>query len=80
MTVALVPSPPRDEHLAWCRRRALELVEADDLMGAFASMMHDLMQHPETEGLARPSSWHGGGLQAVAGGPNCVRKWIEGFR
>lgn len=40
----------RAEHLAWCKRRALEYVEAGDIVNAFASMASDLGKHPETEG------------------------------
>ncbi len=38
----------RDEHLAWCKQRALEYVDAGDLDEAFASMLSDLGKHPET--------------------------------
>ncbi len=38
----------RAEHLAWCKQRALEYVEAGDLQGAFASMGSDLRKHPDT--------------------------------
>ena len=40
----------RDEHLAWCKRRALEYVEAGDLVNGFASMASDLEKHPGTQG------------------------------
>ena len=48
----------RDEHLAWCKRRALEYVDAGDLTHAVASMASDLKTHPDTDnpglnGLAR---------------------------
>jgi hypothetical protein len=36
----------RDEHLAWCKRRALEYVDAGDLTHAVASMASDLKTHP----------------------------------
>jgi len=40
----------RQEHLMFCKKRALECVEAGDLSEAFASMASDLSKHPETEG------------------------------
>ena len=38
----------RAEHLAWCKRRAMEYVDAGDLSNAVASMGSDLSKHPET--------------------------------
>ena len=39
----------REEHLTWCKQRALEYVKAGDLSQAFASMGSDLGKHPETQ-------------------------------
>lgn len=69
----------RAEHLAWCKQRALEYVDAGDTKGAIASMMSDLNKHPETTGHA--------GIQLTVmlmfGGflstPADVRRHIEGF-
>jgi hypothetical protein len=38
----------RQEHLEWCKKRAVEYVESGDLNGAFASMMSDIQKHPDT--------------------------------
>lgn len=38
----------RAEHLQWCKDRALQYVDADDLPQAFASMASDLGKYPET--------------------------------
>lgn len=38
----------RGEHIEWCKRRALEYVDADDLGQAWASMASDLGKHEET--------------------------------
>ena len=38
----------RDEHLAWCKQRALEYVERGDLTNAYGSMASDLGKHPDT--------------------------------
>ncbi len=32
----------RDQHLAWCKQRALEILESGDGAGAVASMISDL--------------------------------------
>ena len=44
----MTDSISRAEHLAWCKKRALEYVDAGDLTNAFASMGSDLEKHPET--------------------------------
>jgi hypothetical protein len=43
----------RDEHLDWCKKRALEYAEVGDLNNALISMMSDLGKHDETENHAR---------------------------
>ena len=70
----------RAEHLAWCKERALEYVEAGDLTGAFASMTSDLNKHPETEGHTGTEL---GFMQIMVGGLNTpaeMRRWIEGYQ
>lgn len=69
----------RSEHVAWCKQRALELVDAGDLNGAFASMGSDLNKHPETQN--HPASELG--MMLLVGGflstPAEMRKFIEGY-
>ena len=69
----------RSEHLAFCKERALEYVNAGDLGGALASMCSDLNKHSETEnhagielGIMLMMSGH---LSTQAE----MRKFIEGF-
>lgn len=38
------------EHLAFCKQRALEYIERNDLKGAFGSMLSDMQKHPGTTG------------------------------
>ena len=38
----------RTEHLQWCKDRALEYVEQNDLKNAFASFQSDMRKHLET--------------------------------
>lgn len=69
----------RTEHLAWCKQRALEYVEAGDVQGAFASMTSDLRKHPETADHAGTEL---GFMQMMAGmldSPAEMRRWIEGY-
>lgn len=69
----------RHEHLAWCKARALGILDADDPPGAIASMLSDLTKW--TSPLYEP-----GTLQVLAADALffCrtaadVRNWIEGF-
>jgi len=39
----------REEHMKWCKERALQYVDNGDLPQAYASMVSDLNKHPETE-------------------------------
>ena len=38
----------REEHLEFCKKRALEYVEARDLKNAFSSFLSDMGNHVET--------------------------------
>lgn len=46
----MIMKTTREDHLAWCKQRALVYVDANDAKNAFASMASDLSKHPETEG------------------------------
>lgn len=69
----------RAVHLAWCKERALEYVDAGDLQNAYASMASDLNKHPETAGHIGI----GLGMMQMIGGhlstPDAMRHFIEGF-
>lgn len=74
------PQPSRAEHLAWCKKRALEYCDMGDVNQAFTSMASDLGKHPETKGHAAIQL---GMMILVFGGYNSspaeMRKFIEGF-
>lgn len=69
----------RADHLAWCKKRALEYVDRGDTNQAFASMTSDLNKHPDTEGHSAIEL----GFMMLMGGhlstPDEMRKFIEGF-
>lgn len=69
----------RQEHLEWCKQRALEYADKGDAASAMASMTSDLNAHPETKGHAAIEL----GLMLLLGGhlsaPAEMRKFIEGF-
>jgi hypothetical protein len=69
----------REEHLEWCKKRALEYVDVGDLTNALASMTSDLSKHPTTE---KHAGIQLGLLMLMAGRlntPDKMRKFIEGF-
>jgi hypothetical protein len=69
----------RADHLAWCKKRALEYADRGDTNQAFASMTSDLRKHPETEGHSAIQL----GMMLMIGGhlstAQQMRKFIEGF-
>lgn len=76
----------RADHLAYCKRRALEYVDRGELQQAMISMISDLNAHPETQGSATtigPLMLGLFMLPANASGslqnPNEMRRFIEGF-
>ena len=69
----------RAEHLARCKQRALECIDAGDVQGAFASMVSDLNKHPDT---AEHIGIQLGILQMMGGmlsSSQEMRRFIEGF-
>lgn len=69
----------RQEHLQWCKERALEYIELGDLPNAFASMTSDLNKHEDTKGHSG-IMW--GMKRLMAGALNTqdeMRAFIEGF-
>jgi hypothetical protein len=69
----------REEHLAWCKSRALEYCEAGKHADALGSMISDLKKHPELEnhpGIQLGAMlMFGGHLDSAAE----ARRFIEGF-
>jgi hypothetical protein len=70
----------RDEHLALCKKRALEYLDANDPVQAFTSMLSDLRKHPELENHI---GCRMGVMMMMLPGwisnPAEVRRWIVGF-
>ncbi len=71
-------APTRADHVKWCKSRALEYVDLDDLEQAVRSMLSDLQKHPQSkdDAFARQT-----GILLLSERANAVtiRKWIEGF-
>lgn len=69
----------RDEHLEWCKTRAMEYVNRGDTKNAFSSFMSDMGKHPETQdhlALQRGTMLKLGGHLST---PGQMKSWIEGF-
>lgn len=68
----------RAEHLDWCKKRALEYVELNDVPNALASFISDLGKHEET--VDHPAIMLATGLSM--GGhlstPRQMKEFIEG--
>jgi hypothetical protein len=78
-TTTIAARPSRDEHLQWCKDRALQYVRQGDMAQAFASMGSDLGKHEETRN-------HSGlevGLMLMLGGhlnsAHEMERFINGF-
>jgi hypothetical protein len=70
----------RDEHLAWCKGRALEYLDAGDLTHAVASMASDLRMHSDTDNPALNGLVMIGMMYVMDGDKAAVQRWIERFR
>jgi hypothetical protein len=69
----------RSEHVAWCKKRALEYLDAGSPRDAVTSMISDLRKCPET--VKHPGALLAINMVLAGRGltPAEVRKWIEGF-
>lgn len=69
----------RQEHIEWSRARALEYLDAGDIMTAVTSMMSDLEKHPATK-VNNATLYMLGVVAVNSGDPAEARRFIEGFR
>ena len=71
----------RQEHLDWCKKRALEYVDAGDCQQAFASFASDVTKHPETEGISQTIAMLGMPLLMMGhlSTPQKMREHITGY-
>ena len=69
----------RSEHLQWCKDRANEYVEQNDMKQAFASFQSDMSKHPET---TNHMALELGTMLLISGNlsnAHQMREWINGF-
>lgn len=69
----------RAEHLAWCKKRALEYLDSGDKTNAVTSMLSDLRKHPETEDSGTGMLAQLGMMEMMQGTQESVRRYITGF-
>jgi hypothetical protein len=68
----------REEHLEWCKKRAMEYVETGDTQQAVASMLSDLGKHPGTKKSLEWAGPLGVGILLMKNKQRVV-EFIEGF-
>lgn len=68
----------RQEHLAWCKQRALEYLKTNDIKQCGASFISDMNKHEET---AKSRDLVNGLIMMELMSPNVasMRRCIEGF-
>lgn len=69
----------RDEHLKWCKERALEYLDRGDLSNAVTSMLSDLEKHAETKAIAKSMASYGMFLLMYRRDTTAIRGFIKGF-
>lgn len=77
--VATAQKVSREDHLAWCKSRALECVARGDLHEAVASMISDMQKHPLTDTRALGDLAMAGMMDAKKRDARAVKRWIEDF-
>ena len=69
----------RSEHLQWCKDRANEYIDNNNLKDAFASFMSDMSKHEETQDHMALQM---GTMLLVSGNLSSqhqMKDWINGF-
>lgn len=69
----------RQEHLQWCKDRALEYVDVGDTDQAWASMVSDLGKHEETEDHSAIHLGCGLFMNGMLNSESAMREFIVGF-
>ena len=70
----------REEHLAWCKQRALEYVDRGQPLEGITSMMSDMRKHPECKSDALDSLTMGLLMIGQLRTQEQARKHINGSR
>jgi len=68
----------RQQHLDWCKKRALEYLDKGDVQEAVTSMMSDMQKHEETK-FSSPALTMLGMMAIQSGSMTEARRYIVGF-
>ena len=70
----------REEHLKWCKQRAMKYVERGDYNSAVTSMLSDLGTHPDNKAASEGVLAQLGMLELMRGPTReSITRYIEGF-
>lgn len=69
----------REEHLAWCKQRALEYIDRGQINEGLTSMMSDMSKHPETASPALDQLTVGLMMVGALSTREEARRHINGF-
>lgn len=69
----------RDEHLAWCKKRAHEYLDRGSVSNAIISMMSDMQKHEETKFSSGGPLSALGLIAAMSNSYDEARRYIDGF-
>jgi hypothetical protein len=72
-------SMSREDHLQWCKDRALVYADQGDVSEAVASMSSDLNKHPDTANHGAVTLMMMMAMSGQFERPGELRKFIEGF-
>jgi hypothetical protein len=70
----------REEHLAWCKKRALEYIDHGQCREGITSMMSDMRKHPETKSDALDALALGLMINGSLDSIHEAREFINGYR
>ena len=69
----------REEHLEWCKKRAIEYVDKGDNTQAYASFMSDMRKHEETKDHSALDIFTSMVFGGMLNTSTEMRKFINGF-
>lgn len=70
----------RQEHMKWCKQRAMDYVETGDFNSAVASMLSDLGKHEETKASSTGILAQLGTMELLNGPTReKITRYIQGF-
>lgn len=67
----------RDQHVAWCKKRAREYLDQGDIANGVASMLSDMRKHPECG--VNPALAMLGMMAIQNGDLHEAKRFVDGF-